>query len=84
VQQIIDLLEFTKCNPRAYQIEIQALAKTVLLEYEEALQQQRAAEEQQAAADRHKHEQMGRVMNAAQDNHEHEHSQRPQGAGPGS
>jgi hypothetical protein len=49
-----------------------------LLEYEEALQQQRAAKEQQADADRHKHEQMGRVMNAAQDNHEHEHSQRSQ------
>ncbi len=45
--------EFTKCNPRAYQREIQAQADTVVLEYEEALQWQRAAKEQRAATDRH-------------------------------
>ena len=60
--------EFAKCNPRAYQTEIRVLSETVVLEYEKALQRQRAAEELQVAADRHEHERMGRVTNGAHEN----------------
>jgi hypothetical protein len=96
--EVVNLLdakvqEFTKCNPIAYQMEIRAQAGTVVFEYEEAVQWQRAAKEQQAAADRHEDEQMGRVTHAAHENQPpagcckepaqrcsaavHEHSQRP-------
>jgi hypothetical protein len=60
--------EFAKCNPRAYQTEIRVHSETAVLEYEKALQRQRAAEELQAAADRHEHERMERVTNGAHEN----------------
>ena len=68
--KVIDLLddkvrEFTEYNPRAEQNKIRDQAMIIVLEHEEGLQRQREAEEQQAAADRYKHEQMGRVTKAA-------------------
>jgi hypothetical protein len=60
--------EFTKCNPRAYQMEIREQTDTVVLEYEEALQWQRAPEKQQTAAHIHEDVQMGQVTHAAHEN----------------